>query len=178
MPDLLGESVFCTLTHWGGWEGLGEWPGHRMVPFSCVVPNSLVASVLLCCICHIRVVCCVAKTKTHIVRLSRGGWTPVGSITWESAVKFLLIISFCEVLNFSKFISKLINLNLYKPPLRDLYKANDSVHVFYRLLLKNIAEVYSCYGGETDISLDCGCFYRPFVHPQMRMSEGVNEWKS
>jgi hypothetical protein len=34
---------------------------------------------------------------------------------------------------------------------------------------------FSGYGGGTDISLDCGRFYGPFVCPQMRMSEGVNE---
>jgi hypothetical protein len=33
---------------------------------------------------------------------------------------------------------------------------------------------YSDYGGDTDVSLDCGRFYGPFVRPQMRMSEGVN----
>jgi hypothetical protein len=34
----------------------------------------------------------------------------------------------------------------------------------------------SDYGGETDVSLDCGRFYGPFVRPRMRMSEGANEW--
>jgi hypothetical protein len=34
---------------------------------------------------------------------------------------------------------------------------------------------YSGYGGETDVSLDCGRFYGPFVRPQMRMIEGVKE---
>jgi hypothetical protein len=34
---------------------------------------------------------------------------------------------------------------------------------------------YSGYGGETDISLNCDRFYGPFLQPQMRMSEGVNE---
>jgi hypothetical protein len=36
--------------------------------------------------------------------------------------------------------------------------------------------VFSGYGGETDVSPDCGRFYGPFVRPRMRMSEGVNEW--
>jgi hypothetical protein len=35
---------------------------------------------------------------------------------------------------------------------------------------------YSGHGGETDVSLDCGRFYWPFVRPRMRMSERVNEW--
>jgi hypothetical protein len=30
-------------------------------------------------------------------------------------------------------------------------------------------------GGETDVSLDCGRFYGPFVRLRMRMSEEVNE---
>jgi hypothetical protein len=34
---------------------------------------------------------------------------------------------------------------------------------------------YSGYGGETDVSLDCGRFYGPFVRTRIRMSEGVNE---
>jgi hypothetical protein len=34
---------------------------------------------------------------------------------------------------------------------------------------------YFGYGSETDVSLDCGRFYGPFVRPRMRMSEGVNE---
>jgi hypothetical protein len=34
----------------------------------------------------------------------------------------------------------------------------------------------SGYGDETDVSLDCGRFYGSFIRPQMRMSEGVNEW--
>jgi hypothetical protein len=34
---------------------------------------------------------------------------------------------------------------------------------------------YSDYGGETDVSLNCGRFYGPFVRPRMRMSEGVNK---
>jgi hypothetical protein len=34
---------------------------------------------------------------------------------------------------------------------------------------------YSGYGGETDVSLNCGRFYGPSVRPKMRMSEGVNE---
>jgi hypothetical protein len=29
---------------------------------------------------------------------------------------------------------------------------------------------YSDYGGETDVSLNCGLFYGPIVHPQMRMN--------
>jgi hypothetical protein len=36
---------------------------------------------------------------------------------------------------------------------------------------------YSSDRGETDVSLDSGGFYGPFVSPRMRMSEGVmNEW--
>jgi hypothetical protein len=27
---------------------------------------------------------------------------------------------------------------------------------------------YSDYGGEADVSLDCGRFYRPFICPQMK----------
>lgn len=118
------------LSHtWGGWEGLGEWPGHRVVPCGCFVSYSLDASVLLCCICHIRVVYCVVKSKIHVVRHSRGGRTTVGSIAYvlRRWNLFLLRISFWEVLNFSKFVSKLINLNLYKSPFRDFYRANDSV---------------------------------------------------
>jgi hypothetical protein len=34
---------------------------------------------------------------------------------------------------------------------------------------------YSDYGGDTDVSLDCGRFYGAVVRPRMRMSEGVNE---
>jgi hypothetical protein len=30
---------------------------------------------------------------------------------------------------------------------------------------------YSNYGGETDVSLNCGRFYGPLVHPRMRMNE-------
>jgi hypothetical protein len=37
---------------------------------------------------------------------------------------------------------------------------------------------YSGYGGQTDVSLDCGCFYGSIVRPQMSMSEGVNKWKN
>jgi hypothetical protein len=35
---------------------------------------------------------------------------------------------------------------------------------------------YSGHGGETDVSLDRGRFFGPFVRPRMRMREGVNEW--
>jgi hypothetical protein len=35
---------------------------------------------------------------------------------------------------------------------------------------------YSDYGGESDVSLNCGSFYGPTVRPQMRMSEWANEW--
>jgi len=42
---------------------LGELPGHQVTPFGRVVPNSLDASVLLCCICHIRVVFHIGKDE-------------------------------------------------------------------------------------------------------------------
>jgi hypothetical protein len=39
-------------------------------------------------------------------------------------------------------------------------------------ILKTKSEIfwYCDYGGETDISLNCSHFYRPIVHPQMRMN--------
>jgi hypothetical protein len=46
---------------------------------------------------------------------------------------------------------------------------------FIYLVICQILFWYSGYGGETDISLNCGRFYGTFVRPRMRMSEGVNE---
>jgi hypothetical protein len=35
---------------------------------------------------------------------------------------------------------------------------------------------YSDYGGETDVSLNCGHFYGPIVHPHTRMNKWMGEW--